>query len=102
MNKAEQLFQRFPYYIQNFIYENSWTSIREVQIAAADSIFNTDNNLLLSSSTASGKTEAVFFPILTMMYEKTSSSISVIYIAPIKSVNFCKIRAVFCRSPRNP
>lgn len=86
MNKANQIFSRFPDYIQNFIYENSWTSLRDVQIAAADSIFNKDNNLLLSSSTASGKTEAVFFPILTTLYENPSSSISVIYVAPIKSL----------------
>lgn len=86
MSKADQLFNRFPEYIKNFIYENSWTSLRDVQIAAADSIFNTENNLLLSSSTASGKTEAAFFPILTTLQENPSSSISVIYIAPIKSL----------------
>ena len=86
MSKADQLFERFPDYIQNFIYENSWTSLRDVQIAAADSVFNTENNLLLSSSTASGKTEAAFFPILTALRENPSSSISVLYIAPIKSL----------------
>ncbi len=86
MSKAEELFGRFPEYIQNFIYENSWTALREVQLAAAESIFNTDNNLLLSSSTASGKTEAAFFPILTDLRENPSTSISVIYIAPIKSL----------------
>ena len=58
MNKAERLFERFPDYIKNFIYENSWSSLRDVQISAAESIFESDNNLLLSSSTASGKTEA--------------------------------------------
>ena len=86
MSKADQLFSRFPEYIQDFIYENSWSSLREVQLAAADSIFNTENNLLLSSSTASGKTEAAFFPILTTLRERPSSSIAVLYIAPIKSL----------------
>ena len=86
MNKAEQLFERFPDYIKNFIYENSWTALRDVQIAAAESIFESENNLLLSSSTASGKTEAAFFPILTTLCENPSSSIAVIYIAPIKSL----------------
>ena len=86
MNKAERLFERFPDYIKNFIYENSWNSLRDVQIAAAESIFEGENNLLLSSSTASGKTEAAFFPILTELREYPSSSIAVIYIAPIKSL----------------
>lgn len=86
MSKADQIFSRFPEYIQSYIYENSWNSLRDVQIAAADSIFNSENNLLLSSSTASGKTEAAFFPILTLLRENPSNSISVIYIAPIKSL----------------
>jgi len=86
MSKADRLFERFPDYIQNFIYKNSWTEFREIQIAAAESIFETENNLLLASSTASGKTEAVFFPILTLLEEMPTNSISVIYIAPIKSL----------------
>lgn len=84
--KADELFDRFPPYIQNFIYENEWTELREVQLAAADSLFFSENNLLLCSSTASGKTEAVFFPILTMLEENPSQSISVLYISPLKSL----------------
>lgn len=86
MTKADQLFERFPEYIQRFIYENQWQSLRGVQLAAAESIWNGDNNLLLCSSTASGKTEAVFFPILTELEENPSNSIAVLYIAPIKSL----------------
>lgn len=83
---ADELFERFPPYIQNFIYENEWTELRAVQMAAAESLFCTENNLLLCSSTASGKTEAVFFPILTMLEETPAQSISVLYISPIKAL----------------
>ena len=86
MTQADRLFNRFPTYIQQFIYQHQWNSLREVQLAAAESIWEGDNNLLLCSSTASGKTEAVFFPILTQLEENPSSSISVLYIAPIKSL----------------
>ncbi len=55
-------------------------------MSAARTVFETDNNLLLTSSTASGKTEAAFFPILTELYEKPSASIGVLYIAPLKSL----------------
>ena len=51
------------------MYEHDWESLRAIQVAAADAIFNTDANVLLSSSTASGKTEAAFFPILTNLWE---------------------------------
>lgn len=57
-----------------------------MQIAAAESIWEGDNNLLLCSSTASGKTEAVFFPILTELDGLLETSVSVLYIAPMKSL----------------
>ena len=86
MKRADQLFERFPDYIQRFIYENGWDSLRDVQMAAAECIWESDNNLLLCSSTASGKTEAVFFPILAELDENPDMSVSVLYIAPIKSL----------------
>ena len=49
-------------------------------------MFDTDRNLLLTSSTASGKTEAAFFPILTDLYENPSNTVAVLYIAPLKSL----------------
>ena len=86
MARAEYIFDRFPSFIKEFIYSHSWETLREVQIAAAETIFETENNLLLTSSTASGKTEAAFFPILTDLYENPPSSIGVLYIAPLKSL----------------
>ena len=86
MAGAEYIFDRFPSFIKEFIYSHSWESLRDVQIAAAETLFETDNNLLLTSSTASGKTEAAFFPILTELYENPPTSIGVLYIAPLKSL----------------
>lgn len=83
---AENIFDRFPTFIKEFIYSQSWESLRDVQVAAAETLLYSDNNLLLTSSTASGKTEATFFPILTDLYENPSKSISVLYIAPLKSL----------------
>jgi len=83
---GQSVFAQFPDFIREFIYKNSWEALREVQIAAAKTIFETDHHLLLTSSTASGKTEAVFFPILSELYENVQKSISVIYIAPLKSL----------------
>ena len=58
-------FDRYAPFIQDFIYSHDWESLRSIQVAAADAIFNTQDNVLLTASTASGKTEAAFFPILT-------------------------------------
>lgn len=80
------IFERYAPFIQDFIYRNNWEELRPVQIEAARVIFDADNNLLLTSSTASGKTEAVFFPILTELYENPSTSFGVLYISPLKSL----------------
>ena len=57
-----------------------------MQVAAAESILAGSNNLLLTSSTASGKTEAAFFPILSLLCEDPPASVGVLYIAPLKSL----------------
>ncbi len=80
------IFERYAPFIQDFIYKNNWEELRAVQVEAARVIFDTDNNLLLTSSTASGKTEAVFFPILTELSENPSTSFGVLYISPLKSL----------------
>ena len=51
-------FERYAPFIQDYIYRSGWRSLRAVQAAAADAIFDTDDNVLLLASTASGKTEA--------------------------------------------
>lgn len=58
---SSQIFYRFSPLVQDFIYANGWETIRPIQIEAAKIIFDTNDNLILSSDTASGKTEAVFF-----------------------------------------
>ncbi len=86
MTEADRVFERFPNFIREFIYSHGWDSLRDVQLSAAKTIFETDNNLLLTSATASGKTEAAFFPVLSDIYENPPKSISVLYIAPLKSL----------------
>lgn len=80
------IFNRYAPFIQDFIYRNNWEDLRAVQVAAADTLFNTDDNLLLCASTASGKTEAAFFPILTLFSEDMPKSVGAIYIGPLKAL----------------
>ena len=80
------VFSRLAPFIQDFIYENKWEELRGNQVAACEVIFFSDDNLLLSSGTASGKTEAAFLPILTELYNKPSNSVGVMYISPLKAL----------------
>ncbi len=80
------VFDRYAPFVQDFIYRNNWESLRAIQAAAGDAIFGTDENVLLSASTASGKTEAAFFPILTLFSEDPPRSVGAIYIGPLKAL----------------
>lgn len=80
------IFDRYAPFVQDFIYRSNWESLRAIQVAAADAVFNTDENVLLSASTASGKTEAAFFPILTLFSEDMPRSVGAIYIGPLKAL----------------
>ena len=79
-------FERLAPFIQDYIYRNEWEELRGGQVAACEVIFDTDDNLLLSSGTASGKTEAAFLPVLTELYEHPSASVGVLYISPLKAL----------------
>ena len=97
-------FDRFAPFVQDFIYEHDWESLRGIQVAAADAIFNTDENVLLTASTASGKTEAAFFPILTLLDEDPPASIGALYIGPLKALindQFLRLNDL-CKEARIP
>lgn len=79
-------FERYAPFIQDFIYAHEWENLRAIQVAAADAIFNTQDNVLLAASTASGKTEAAFFPILTEFWENPPRSVGALYIGPLKAL----------------
>ena len=85
---ADSVFSRFPTFIREYIYASGWEELRQTQLDAARVIFEGEDNLLLSSSTASGKTEAVFFPILSELcaLPLSNDGVKVLYIAPLKSL----------------
>ena len=80
------IFDRYAPFVQDFIYDHAWENLRGIQVAAGEAIFNTDENVLLTASTASGKTEAAFFPILTEFWEDPPASVGALYIAPLKAL----------------
>ena len=80
------VFARYAPFIRDYIYRSGWKMLRGVQNAAGNAIFGTDSNVLLTASTASGKTEAAFFPILTLLDEDPPHSVGALYIAPLKAL----------------
>ncbi|RAR41537.1 DEAD/DEAH box helicase [Paenibacillus sp. MDMC362] len=79
-------FSRLAPFIQEFIYKKRWDTLREAQVEACRVLFDTPHHLLIASGTASGKTEAAFFPALTELYNTPSSSVGILYIGPLKAL----------------
>jgi ATP-dependent Lhr-like helicase len=79
-------FQRLAPFIREYIYEKKWTALRDIQEAAIREIFDGEGHILIASGTASGKTEAAFFPVISMLCENRPSSVGALYIGPLKAL----------------
>lgn len=53
---------------------------------ATNAILGFDKDVLISASTAAGKTEAAFLPVLTLAAGRARSGLSVLYISPLKAL----------------
>ena len=83
---SNSAFERYAPFIQEYIYRKRWTDLREVQVEACDAIMDTNKHVIVASGTASGKTEAAFFPILTILEKNPSTSVGAMYIGPLKAL----------------
>ena len=68
--------------LRKYIRDKGWEQLRPIQTAAIAKILSTDDNYILASRTASGKTEAAFLPILSKVDFK-ETGILVLYISPL-------------------
>ncbi|SFB50681.1 ATP-dependent helicase Lhr and Lhr-like helicase [Algoriphagus aquimarinus] len=68
--------------IRRFIRDKGWESLRPIQNAAITKILGTEDNYILVSRTASGKTEAAFLPILSKV-NFMDKGVQVLYISPL-------------------
>ena len=68
--------------IRKFIRDKGWEELRPIQNAAITRILGSNDNYILASRTASGKTEAAFLPILSKV-DFSESGVQVLYISPL-------------------
>ncbi|MFB8373952.1 DEAD/DEAH box helicase [Paenibacillus taichungensis] len=83
---SDNPFYRLAPFVQEFIYKKRWESLRPAQIEACNICFHTPHHMLIAAGTASGKTEAAFFPALTELHERPSKSVGILYIGPLKAL----------------
>jgi len=68
--------------IRKYIRDKRWETLRPIQAAAIEKILTTDQNYILASRTASGKTEAAFLPVLSKT-DFNNPGVQVLYISPL-------------------
>lgn len=65
-----------------YIHEKGWPALTKIQNASIKAFFSTDNNLILSAATASGKTEAAFLPAISKV-NSWDKGVKILYISPL-------------------
>jgi ATP-dependent Lhr-like helicase len=73
-------------FVQEFIYRQSWQELRPLQVEAIDAILHKQNDILITTGTASGKTEAAFLPVLSLISHNPVGSVKVLYVGPLKAL----------------
>ena len=68
--------------IRRYVRDRGWEKFTPIQSAAIVKIMTTDNNYVLASRTASGKTEAAFLPIFSKV-DFNQPGVQVLYISPL-------------------
>ena len=68
--------------IRRYIRDRRWEELRPIQAAAISRILTSNENFILASRTASGKTEAAFLPILSKV-NFNEPGVQVLYISPL-------------------
>lgn len=72
--------------IQRALWDMRWRELRPLQVSAINAFFGSESPLILSASTASGKTEAAFLPVLSAIADEPEGSIRAMYVGPLKAL----------------
>lgn len=79
-------FERLHPEVQQWVWSQGWTSLRDAQEWAIPALIDADRDVIIAASTAAGKTEAAFLPILTHLLNHTQPAGAVLYISPLKAL----------------
>jgi ATP-dependent Lhr-like helicase len=73
--------------LQHWVYDEGWTALRAVQEQAIPLLIGADHDAILAATTASGKTEAAFLPILSNLARaRGGGGVEVLCISPLKAL----------------
>lgn len=71
--------------VQQWIFKQGWANLREIQCLSIEPILSAETDVLISASTAAGKTEAFFLPAISAIIDQ-KEGIGILYISPLKAL----------------
>jgi ATP-dependent Lhr-like helicase len=71
--------------VQKWVYKQGWEGLREIQEKSINPILSHNTDVVISASTASGKTEAFFMPALTKSVGQ-EEGFCIVYVSPLKAL----------------
>ncbi len=78
-------YQRLDPRIQKWVFDQGWSDLRDIQKKAIAPILAGNQDVLISASTAAGKTEAFFLPACSAI-ANNDDGFGILYISPLKAL----------------
>ena len=86
MNNISSSFELLHESVRKWIWAQGWTSLRDIQESSIPVVLRGDSDVIISASTAGGKTEAAFLPVLSRILSEESAGYDVLYVSPLKAL----------------
>jgi len=83
-----QAFEKLTRPIQKWIRAQGWRELRYIQSKAVHAIIDDDADLIIAATTAGGKTEAAFLPLISQVLDNPAqlTGFDLLYIGPLKAL----------------
>jgi len=85
-NNMDNSFEQLATPVKKWVWKQGWESLRSIQAKAIPHLLS-GGDAIISASTAGGKTEAAFLPLLSRVFNRRASSgFDILYISPLKAL----------------
>lgn len=88
-NVTADAFYRLHPKVQRWIWKQQWSALRDIQEKAIPKLLDSKEDIIIAATTASGKTEAAFLPIVSRYLEndiKRGDGFGVMYVSPLRAL----------------
>ena len=69
-SELERAYDKLHPKVQRWISDQQWDDLREIQARTINAVLDGSGDILISATTAAGKTEAAFLPVLTAVADR--------------------------------